>query len=82
MPSVGFETVIPANKRLQAYAFDLAVSWIGLTPDVQFDNHKLWRKICGSIPRVDYNTLINTKIVPTPIAAKIYFSRGVSHRVL
>jgi hypothetical protein len=29
MPSAGFETVIPATKRLQTYALDRAVTGIG-----------------------------------------------------
>jgi EamA domain-containing membrane protein RarD len=29
MPSVGFESVIPANKRLQTYALDCTVTGIG-----------------------------------------------------
>jgi hypothetical protein len=88
---VGFETVIPANKRLQAYAFDRAAIWLTLTPDIQLDHSKLWRKICGSISRVDCNLLMNTKIVPTPnnskqyrfpVAFRIEYHEIKAHRVL
>jgi hypothetical protein len=36
MPSAGFEPAIPATKRMQTYALDLAASGIGYASYIQF----------------------------------------------